>query len=225
MFKFIQRFEQIKRAHNNRECFWSINVPVSIWFAIVFFTASVHAFETGITAGARTLYLQVGAGTFTGGSFNAGGTPGNNATVNVVSTTVPSASVGAGPQAMTTNSAVANSSLDNFPFCTVPAQMYVAGFYRNPGTAGVVSLSSISPTNLISGTDAIPFTAISWVSSGAGDPTGTIPSGTFNGANQTLYTTTQNRWFESCLSFVYANNTAVPAGTFTGRVTYTLSAP
>jgi hypothetical protein len=184
-----------------------------------------HAYVVGIAAGTRSLYLQIGAGTIVGGNFNAGGVPANNATINSVSVAVPSTSLGAGPQAMATDSTVTNSTFDNFVFCTVPTQVYVSGFYRAPGGAGVATLSSSSPTNLSSGADVIAFTSISWISGGIGDAVATIPSGTFNGATQTLYTAAQNTWFESCLSFRYANSAVVPAGNFAGRVTYTLSAP
>lgn len=185
-----------------------------------------HAFVTTISAGTRTLYLQVGAGTITGGNFSAGGTPGNNATINSVSVNVPSAALGAGAQAMTTDSTVSNSPYDGFAFCAVPAQVYVGGFYRTPGAAGNATLSVTSPATLSNGLgDTLPFTAISWVSGGAGDATATIPSGTFAGATQTLYSAVRNSWFESCLAFRYANTALVPAGTFTGRVTYTLAAP
>lgn len=192
---------------------------------VVLSAAPAHAYVVNIAAGTRALYLQVGAGTFTGGPYSAGGTPGNNPTINSVSVTVPPANIGAGPLPMTTDSTVTNSSLDNFVFCTVPAQVYVAGFFRAPGGASVATLNSTSPASLTNGADAIPFTSISWVSGGNGDATATIPSGTFNGATQTIYNAAQNTWFESCLSFVYANSNAVPAGTFSGRVIYTLSAP
>jgi hypothetical protein len=184
------------------------------------------AFVATIGAGTRTLYLQVGAGTITGGTFSAGGTPGNNSTINSVSVNVPSAALGAGVQVMTTDSTVTNSPYDSFAFCTVPAQVYVGGFYRTPGAAGNATLSATSPATLSNGLgDTLPFTSISWVSGGAGDATATIPSGTFTGATQTLYSVTRNNWFESCLAFRYANTALVPAGTFTGRVTYTLAAP
>ena len=35
----------------------------------------------------------------------------------------------------------------------------------------------------------------------------------------------RDNWFESCLAFRYLNTQLVPAGTFTGRATYTLTAP
>lgn len=190
-----------------------------------FLASPAHAYVVGIAAGTRSLYLQVGAGTVTGGTVSGGGTPANNATINSVAVTVPSANVGGGPRPMTTDSTVTNSPFDNFVFCSVPTQVYVGGFFRGPGGASVATLSSTSPFNLTSGADAIPFSSISWVSGGNSDPVATIPSGTFNGSTQTLYTATQNTWFESCLSFVYANSAAVPAGTFSGRVIYTLSAP
>ncbi len=187
---------------------------------------SAHAFVATIGAGTRTLFLQVGAGTITGGNFRSGGTPGNNSTINSVSVNVPSAALGTGVQAMTTDSTVATSPYDSFAFCNVPAQVYVGGFYRTPGAAGNGTLSVTSPATLSNGLgDTLPFTSISWVSGGNGDATATIPSGTFTGATQTLYSVTRNNWFESCLAFNYANTALVPAGTFTGRVTYTLAAP
>lgn len=185
-----------------------------------------QAFVATIGAGTRTLFLQVGAGTITGGNFNAGGAPGNNSTINSVSVNVPSAALGTGVQTMTTDSTVTASPYDGFTFCTVPAQVYVGGFYRTPGAAGNGTLSVTSPATLSNGLgDTLPFTSISWVSGGNGDATATIPSGTFTGATQTLYSVTRNNWFESCLAFNYANTALVPAGTFTGRVTYTLAAP
>lgn len=185
-----------------------------------------HAFVATISAGTRTLFLQVGAGTITGGNFRSGGTPGNNSTINSVSVNVPSAALGTGVQAMTTDSTVTISPYDSFAFCTVPAEVYVGGFYRTPGAAGNGTLSVTSPATLSNGLgDTLPFTSISWVSGGAGDATATLPSGTFTGATQTIYSVTRNNWFESCLAFRYANTALVPAGTFTGRVTYTLAAP
>lgn len=196
--------------------------------ALVLVGPPAQAYVVGITAGVRTLFLQVGAGTITGGNgtFAGGGTPGNNGTINSVSVNVPAAALGAGTQNMTTDSAVTNSSYDGFNFCAVPAQVYVGGFYRTPGAAANAILSVTSPATLSNGTgDTLPFSAISWVSGGNGDATATIPSGTFTGATQTIYTANSNNWFESCLAFRYANTAFAPAGTFTGRVTYTLTAP
>ncbi len=186
-----------------------------------------HAFVVGISPGTRSLFLQVGAGTMTGGNFSSGGTPGNNATINRVSVTVPAANLGAGTRAMTTDSTVTRSPFDNFTFCSVPAQVYVGGFYRTPGGAANATLSATAPTTLANATgDTIPFNSISWVSGGIGDAPATIPSGTFvGGAAQNLLSVSRNTWFESCLQFNYANTQLVPAGSFTGRVSYTLAAP
>jgi len=185
-----------------------------------------RAYLVTITPGTKSIFLQVGAGTMTGGFFSAGGVPGNNGTINSVSVTVPAASLGAGAQAMTTNSAVTASPWDGFAFCTVPAQVYVGGFYRTPGAGANATLSASSPANLVSGANNISFNTISWVSGGNGDPVATIPSGTFvAGTVQPLLSIATNNWFESCLQFNYANAAVVPAGTFTGRVTYTLTSP
>lgn len=188
---------------------------------------AAHAYLVAIAAGPRAIYLQVGTGTFTG-TYTAGGTPGDNPTVNTMTATVTAGAVGAGPQTMTTNSTVANSPYDNFAFCNPGAgQLYVGGFYRTPGIAGNATLSVATPPNLVNATgDTIPFSTISWVSGGTGDATATVPSGAFTGgANQTLLSLARNNWFESCLTFSYANAQLAPAGTFTGRATYQLVAP
>ncbi|HVZ43448.1 MAG TPA: hypothetical protein VHA82_06515 [Ramlibacter sp.] len=187
---------------------------------------SSWSYLVGINPGTRSVFLQVGAGTMTGGTFNNGGTPGNNATINSVSVTVPAASLGTGSLAMSTNSNVTTSPWDGFTFCSVPQQVYVGGFYRTPGTGGNATLTVTSPANLTSGGNTISFNNISWVSGGNGDASPTIPSGTFAaGTTQTLLSIARNNWFESCLAFSYANASLAPAGTFTGRVTYTLTTP
>lgn len=186
-----------------------------------------HAFVVGITAGTKSIYLQVGAGSMTGTRFNAGGTPTNNATINNVTVTVPAANLGGGPRAMTTDSTVTASPYDGFTFCSVPSQVYVGGFFRTPGASANATLSAQADSALVNaGGQTIPFNSVSWVSGGNGDATATIPSGTFvGGASQTLLSVTRNTWFESCLQFNYANAQLVPAGTFKGRVIYTLTAP
>ena len=192
--------------------------------------APVCAFTVNISTGTRTLYLQVGTGSFTG-TLQGGGSPGINATVNVVSVNVPAAQVGTGaPQAMTTNSTAANSFWDNFTFCSPPAQLYVGGFYRraNSASGAGATLTATVPVSLSNGSGGtIPFSQISWTSSGIGD-TGAqpFPAGTFvSGSTQTIGTIARNQWAESCLTFSYANAAIVPAGTYTGTVVYTLSAP
>jgi hypothetical protein len=185
------------------------------------------AVSGNIGPGSRAIYLQVGNGSFTG-TYSGGGTPRNNATVNQVSVTVPAASVGSGTaQQMTSNSTQANSFYDNFAFCNPPVQVYVGGFFRLPGTTGTATLSVTTAANLVNAAgDTIPFTQIQWASSGNGE-TGAqpIPAGSFNGGTQTLATFRVNTWNESCHTFSYANTASVASGTYTGRATYTLSAP
>ncbi len=190
--------------------------------------AGAHAFSVNISTGTRAIYLQVGNGTFTG-TYSGGGTPGNNPTVNQVSVTVPAAVLGSGAaQQMTSNSTQSASPYDNFAFCNPPVQVYIGGFFRLPGNTGTATLSvKTSSANLVNASgDTIPFTQVSWTSSGNGD-TGAepIPGGTFTGGTQTLTTVKVNTWNESCHTFSYANTASVAAGTYTGRATYTLSAP
>lgn len=186
------------------------------------------AYTVNIATGTRAIYLQVGNGSFTG-TYNGGGTPGVNATINKVSVTVPAAQVGNGTaQQMTSDSTQAVSFYDNYAFCNPPAQVYIGGFFRLPGATGTATLSvTTSAANLTNATgDTIPFSQISWASSGNGDAgTEAIPGGAFTGGTQTLTTFKVNTWNESCHTFSYANTANVASGTYTGRATYTLSAP
>jgi hypothetical protein len=191
---------------------------------------AAHAFTVTINSGKQEIYLQVGVGSFTG-LFDNGGTPGNNTTVNNETVTLTSAVLGNGTaQAMTTNSTAANSFYDNYTFCTAGTQLYIGGFYQtNSGNTTTASVTAAVPANL---TDAagntIPFSQISWTSSGNGDsgaepfPAATFVSG---GGTQTVGSMKANTWNESCWTFSYANTVVPAAGTYTGTVTYTLTAP
>ncbi len=180
----------------------------------------------------RTIYLQVGVGSFTGGSYNQGGSPAVNGTINAVSVTVPAAQVGNGTaQAMTTNSTASISLLDNFAFCNLPGQLYVGGFFRATNASGgsnTATLVASVPANLTNaGGQTLPFSQIRWTSSGNGD-TGAqpFPAGAFPaGGTMTIGTIRRNEWAESCHTYSYLNSVVPSAGTYTGRVTYTLSAP
>ena len=179
--------------------------------------APAHGWVLTVTPGTRAIFLQVG-----NGANNA-----NLGTINVVSVAVPSAAVGSGTaQAMTTDSTQSTSFFDGFAVCNPPAQMYVGGFFRQPSTtAATATVQVASPTNLVSGTDTIPFSQISWTSTANGNATADIPAGSFTGGTQFLVNIPSNRWLENCHVFSYANASVVPAGTFTGRVVYTMTAP
>jgi len=180
-------------------------------------------------ASPKTIYLQVGVGSFTN-DYIYGGQPGNNATVNLVTVTVPAAAVGNGTaQAMTTNSTATQSFWDGYTYCSVPAQLYIGGFYRTAGAAtGTAVVTATVPPALTDAVgDKIPFTSIQWTSSGNGD-TGAepFPAGTFvNGGVQTVGSMASNTWNESCWNFSYMNTTVPASGTYTGVVLYTMTAP
>jgi hypothetical protein len=194
---------------------------------------TVCAFTVSIAPAApKTVYLQVGVGGFTG-NYDAGGTPGNNTTVNKDSVSVAAAAVGNGTaQAMTTDSTVGASSYDGYAFCNVPAQLYIGGFYRTTSAgAGSVNVTATVPAALVDAAgDTLSFARISWTTGGNG-PTGStatqpFPAGTFAaGTVQTVGAIGQNQWAESCWTFSYSNTTLPAAGTYTGRVLYTLTAP
>jgi len=76
------------------------------------YTNAARAYTVTIAATSpKAVYLQIGVGSLTGTStYNGGGTPGNTATVNKASVTVPAAAVGnSTAQAMTTDSGVSQS--------------------------------------------------------------------------------------------------------------------
>jgi len=189
------------------------------------------AFTISIAAGTpTTIYLQVGVGTFSGGNYNAGGTPQGNTTVNNETVAVAAAAVGNGlPQAMTTNSTAANSFYDGFLFCTAGTQLYIGGFYRTLNLSNAAAtVTATVPAALTDGAgDTIAFSQISWTSSGNADSGAEpFPAGTFSaGGVQTVGTIAKNNWAESCWTFSYLNANVPVAGTYTGRVTYTLSTP
>jgi hypothetical protein len=188
------------------------------------------AFTVAIApASPKTVFLQVGVGSFTG-LYDAGGTPQNNTTINKESVTVAANLVGNGTaQPMTTDSTQTHSFYDNYVFCSVPQQLYIGGFYRTTGSGtGTVSVTATVPASLTDGAgDTIPFSQISWTSSGNGDSGAEpFPAGTFSGgAVQSVGTIAQNQWAESCWTFSYKNTTVPAAGTYTGRVVYTLTVP
>src|SRR3546814_9095431 len=103
----------------------------------------------------------------------------------------------------------------------------LGGGYRGNHKDGDAMLTVTAPANLTNANgDTIPFSQISWTSSGNGD-TGAqpFPAGTFSGGVQTLANWPVNTWRESCHTFSYGNDAIVPAGTYNGRVTYTLTVP
>lgn len=187
---------------------------------------AASAWVLTISAGPRAAFLQVGNGSYSG-TYQSGGTPQNNTTVNTVSVAVPANAVGRGiAQAMTSNSTQSTSFYDGFAVCNPPGQVYVGGWLRTPSSTGTAVLSVTSPAVLTGPSGStIPFSQISWTSTANGDATPDIPAGTFNGGTLALRSVAAGTWVENCHSFFYANTAVVRAGTYTGQVTYTLVMP
>ena len=192
--------------------------------------AAAHAWSLTITSGSRRLFLHVGNGAMSGTSGTLNGTAGTSGPVNLVQVTVPVAQLGNGTDLAMTSDSTQSTSLyaDGYNTCPTPASqvMIGAGYRRNSGSANA-TLTVSSPTSLTNASgDAIPFTEISWTVSAPGSSApNVIPAGTFNGGTQTLATVPGNTYFVNCQSYVYANNAVRAAGTYNGRVTYTLSSP
>jgi hypothetical protein len=220
--------EQRPRGSDFRRSAGALTAGV-VSLALLTSVEGAQAFTVAITPAApKTIFLQIGVGSFTG-FYDAGGTPQNNATINKETVAVAAAAVGNGTaQAMTTDSTQTHSFYDNFVFCSVPAQLYIGGFYRTTGAGtSTANVTATVPVSLSDGAgDTIPFSQISWTSAGNGD-TGAqpFPAGSFTGTTVTVGSIAQNQWAESCWTFSYKNTVLPPAGTYTGRVLYTLTVP
>jgi hypothetical protein len=182
-----------------------------------------QAWSLTIAAASRRVFLHVG-----NGSADA-----DNGTVNLVSANLTAAQLLSGtPQAMTSNSTQSTSLYgDGYTTCPTPSTQVIIGasYRRSNGGNGPASatLRVTSPASLTNAAgDTIPFSQISWTVSAAGSSApNVIPAGTFNGATQTLATVPANTYIENCHTFSYANSAIRAAGTYNGRVTYTLSSP
>ena len=124
-------------------------------------------------------------------------------TIDEVSFNIPAANVG-----------------DGTPVVGSPTIRVLVAARAAPANSRIVGLVADSTTPLSSGTTTIPFSEISWTSSDTG-----IPSGTFNDGVQLLMTFFNSRIVYSDHTFSYSNSQVLAAGTYTGRVTYTLIMP
>ena len=183
-----------------------------------------HAFVVTINSGSRAIYLRVGDGVASG-TYNGGGTVASGGAISLVQVSVATAQLGNGTAQAMSGNGRGTSDWDNFAFCNA-GQIYIGGFYRNTsGTATApLQVSTVTPLNNGRG-NTIPFSQISWTMSGNNDTSNPIANGSFNDGTQTLANISRNQWIESCFTFSYKNQTTPPAGTYTGRVIYTLTAP
>lgn len=183
---------------------------------------AAQAWSLTLTAAPRRVFLHVGNGVRDASS----------PIVNRVEVTVPAAALGSGlPQPMGTNSTQSASLLDGYPTCPSPAtQILVGASYRRSNAANgpaSATLSVTSPTHLVSPAgDTLPIGQVRWTVSAPGSTLpNVIPAGSFAGGTQTLATVPANTWIENCHAFQYVNTVMPAAGTYEGRVTYTLSSP
>ena len=124
--------------------------------------------------------------------------------IDEVDFTVPLADLGNGNPITSTSS--------------ISFQMVIRARASSPLT-GILSVDSSTP--LSNGSSTLPFGDISWTSR-----YGDIPGGTFDGtAYQVLVTYPSSVRVNDRLTFIYANTRILEAGTYTGRVVYTLAFP
>jgi len=89
------------------------------------------------------------------------------------------------------------------------------------GTAGAVTLTLLSGTDLTSGSDTIDISNMTWTASGAGFVAGTMNKTTA----QTVASWTGSGSRSGSQTFALANSWAYPTGSFSATATYTLTAP
>jgi len=115
---------------------------------------------------------------------------------------------------------------DGTPITGTPNSILIEASARRAGWFAAFTTNFIvtadSSTPLTNGTDTISFTNISWTAQHED-----IPSGNFTGSPaQVILPPTRAFWLvRDWHTFFYNNTQIVPYGTYTGRVTYTVSVP
>jgi hypothetical protein len=90
-----------------------------------------------------------------------------------------------------------------------------------PSNSRVAVLTVDSSIALRNGSHTAPFTSISWIAKD-----GNIPSGRYDGsASQFLFSFANSQEVKDKHRFYYDNTGILEVGTYTGRVTYTLTMP
>ena len=169
--------------------------------AAVRFAAPVAAGTTIVANGSAQIY--VGAGS----SLTA---------VDSIRFSVPGADVGSGAPVTGREGAASGATL-------------VDAYARAPGgqpRSVVWSVDSSQPlvctTAATCGSTTIPMSKFRWIASGGSE----VGNGAFRGVpNQVLHVFPTSRYVYVYKTFLYANDEIVPAGTYVGRVVYTLSMP
>lgn len=182
-----------------------------IALALLMTAPAAEAATVVIGNGASRLILRIGTA---------------NATVNLVSIAVPGANVGDGTPV------VGTSGITSAP-CAANLVYISAENRATPANSRTATLTVNSATPLTTGAFTIPFTQIDWLSTApGGGPNAcfaapvTIASGAFTGAaGQVMTSFLNSRRACVCKQFRYLNQNVVSAGTYTGRVTYTLAMP
>ena len=220
-------FLRCPHGRHSRQCLAS--ACLVLWICAEM--SAANAWSLTINSDDRRLFLHVGNGDVSGTRGTLNGAPGRSGPVNVVAVTVPVAQLGNGTEMPMTSNSTQNISLygDGNNTCPTPAsQVMVGAGYRRNGNGGAnATLTVASPANLTNANgDTIPISQIRWTvaAPGSGVPN-VISAGMFNGGVQTLASVPPNRYLENCHTFVYANSAMRAAGTYVGRVTYTLTAP
>lgn len=90
------------------------------------------------------------------------------------------------------------------------------------GKATAATLTVASPTDLTSGSDTIPISAVSWTATGAPFIAGAMNKTT---AQSAATFANGSGSFTGSFNFVLANTWAYNTGSYTANVTYTLTAP
>lgn len=223
---YVTHFQRLHTGHPRQAAWRGSQILKHGLAALTLLQAAqvAQAWTLTLVTPPRRLFLHVG-----NGSANA-----NNATINLVRVSVPTAGVGTGTALpMASNSTQATSLYDGAVGCPSPASMVMIGasYQRASAVDGLGSalLSVSAPPSLSSADGAsasIPIGQISWSTTAPGASSGlALGSGAFAGGTQTLAVVPANRYAENCLSFRYGNTQLMPAGTYRARVTYTISSP
>jgi len=173
---------------------------VLLLLLLLAFAIPSYALRFSVGAGPSFIYIQIGSGAL--GTYGLFGLPNQ---IDQVDFPIPGG-VSAG---------------DGTPIIGTPVMPILFLGYSGGNQANyLITMDSSGGLVNLTG-DVIPFSQISWTTQD-----GDIPGGVFdNSANQLLQQYSRNgrraRGVVDYLTFSYANTTAPPAGTYSGRVTFT----
>jgi len=140
----------------------------------------------------------------------------STANVTVSATVSATAKLALGASAIS----FADKDPDTFPSVLQTESAITISAKAKTSTGSTVTLTVVSGGNLVSGTDNIAITNITWAVTGTG-----FVAGTLNTTAQPLASWTNSGTWSGTQTYTLANSWAYRTGSYSATLTYTLTAP